>query len=693
MMFRKITLVSLMLAMISCSWQAFAQQTESRLLLTIDRAYPNDGDCFGDLYFQFHSQNQRPEKDFHGVTVADLKSGKTLQFVNLGFNQNYHNSSITFSRKRYSSRDRFPLLYASENYAPNSFYKIIVYRVRELGVAYSLDVVQTIRMPEPDALGILYPHAFLDEDGQHLWIEAYSADQTETVFFKFALPAFEEGTEVDLGEPLRSFRIPRKKVTDQAICMKDGKFWQVVGLSNEAYLRIVDVESGSLERDIDLVSEGLAFEPEGIFFNKKQLCISFSAKGKALVYEVNLKKQGKASRQKEGSLVGSTLPAWTPGEFDIHAVNNGRGESMFYIFPDGTTMLCDAGGAIVSSNASIPGTDPKPSLAVSAGKVIADYVKHFLPEQADGRVDYFLLTHFHGDHMGEYKDSYPMHESGLFRMNGITEVGVDVPFRKIIDRGSPEDVVSDCTMNSNTPVMVNYRSFIDWSAKTYGTVYEKFVPGALNQIGMTHGGTDISIRNVAGNGYVWTGKGEEAVTEIPSNEELRAGPRAAWTPENILSCCLHIRFGKFDWFCGGDIQYTGKEKYPWKDIETPVSKVMPNVEAMKACHHGTNNANGENLLRALYPDIFVVNAWRDIHPYNATVARLLRINPSCEIYSTNVTEANIDRLWKYMGNIASTQGHIVIRVAADGASYKVYVLDDSNQNYIVKSVSPKYKCR
>ena len=203
----------------------------------------------------------------------------------------------------------------------------------------------------------------------------------------------------------------------------------------------------------------------------------------------------------------------------------------------------------------------------------------------------------------------------------------------------------------------------------------------------------MSIRNVAGNGYVWTGNGDDVSSDIPSNEELRSGPRSAWTPENILSCCLHIKFGKFDWFCGGDIQYTGMSKYPWKDIETPISKVMPNVEAMKACHHGTNNANGENLLRALYPDIFVVNAWRDIHPYNATVKRLLRINPSCEIYSTNVTGANIERLWDYMGNIASTQGHIVIRVSAAGDSYRVYVLDDSNQDYIVKSVSPKYKCR
>lgn len=696
MIFRKHIFFSLALSVLAfLPGQAFAQQIEARLIATVNRGYANDADVNGDLLFQFHSQNSKPEANFHGVTLVDLKSGKEQHFINLGFNQNYHNSSITFSRRKYSSRDRFPLLYASENYAPNSFYKILVYRVQDLGVAKSLDVVQTISMPDPASLDIKFPHAFLDEDGEHIWIEAYSADESETVFFKFDLPSVEE-PEVSLGSPLFSFRIPKKKVTDQAICMKGGKFYQVVGLPSEAWLRIINPSTGKVERDIDLVAEGLAFEPEAVFFYKKQLCISFVAKGNTLIYAVDLRKasSAKAPKGKDGSLVGQVLPAWTPGELDIHAINNGRGESMFYIFPDGTTMLCDAGGAIVPATHQIPGTDPKPSLAVSAGKVIADYVKHYLPSDAGGKVDYFLLTHYHGDHMGEYKESYPMHKDGGFRMNGITEVGVEVPFRKIIDRGPVEDRVSDCTMNASTPGMVNYRKFIDWSKSANGTVYEPFVPGALNQICPTHGGSDmLNIRNVAGNGYVWTGNGDEVASDIPSNEELRSGPRAAWTPENILSCCLHLQFGKFDWFCGGDIQYTDKSRYPWKDIETPISRVVPNVEAMKACHHGTNNANGENLLRALYPDVFVVNAWRDIHPYNATVKRLLGINPSCEIYSTNVTEANIERLWNYMANIVSTQGHIVIRVAASGDSFKVYVLDDSNQDYIVKSVSPVYKCR
>ena len=41
--------------------------------------------------------------------------------------------------------------------------------------------------------------------------------------------------------------------------------------------------------------------------------------------------------------VGKTMPAWSEGYLDIHFINSGRGECCFYILPDGTTLLVDAG--------------------------------------------------------------------------------------------------------------------------------------------------------------------------------------------------------------------------------------------------------------------------------------------------------------------------------------------------------------
>lgn len=266
-----------------------AQEMIAEHICTIDRRLPNDGDCFGDLFFQFHSQNQEPEGDFHGVSVANLLTGETLSFNDLGYNENFHNSSITFSKKKISGFDRFPLLYVSENYAPNSYYKIHVYRVRKgLHDKFRFDMVQTIEMPSPEGLEILYPHAILDEDGKHLWIEGYSTDKKRTVFLWFDLPAFKKGSTVSLGEPIGCFEIRRKKVTDQAYCMHNGKFYQVVGVKREAWLRVIDIESGTLEREVLFNDHELPYEPEAVFFWGDRLCVSFSADGKAEVYSIKL---------------------------------------------------------------------------------------------------------------------------------------------------------------------------------------------------------------------------------------------------------------------------------------------------------------------------------------------------------------------------------------------------------------------
>src|ERR1700754_144445 len=41
--------------------------------------------------------------------------------------------------------------------------------------------------------------------------------------------------------------------------------------------------------------------------------------------------------------VGEPLPAWQEGYLDLHHINTGRGNAAFYILPDGTTVLFDAG--------------------------------------------------------------------------------------------------------------------------------------------------------------------------------------------------------------------------------------------------------------------------------------------------------------------------------------------------------------
>jgi hypothetical protein len=266
-----------------------AAQSHYEHIMTLDRYYPNDGDCYDGVLFQFHSQNHKPEGDYNGCSVIDLETRSLIQFIDLGFNQNFHNSIITFGEKKYSKKDRFPLLYASENYAPNEYYKVIVYRVIETGDAaapYSLEVVQTINMPDPHAAGILYPHCFYDREGDCFWIEAYSSDKKENVYTRYRLPRFKAGSTVDMGKPLRTFRLPRDPKTDQAICKRGDRMYQVVGARKTGKLRVIDVNEGSLLKVINLNDMGLVHEPEAVFFHKDELYITFFENGKTSIYRI-----------------------------------------------------------------------------------------------------------------------------------------------------------------------------------------------------------------------------------------------------------------------------------------------------------------------------------------------------------------------------------------------------------------------
>ena len=171
-----------------------------------------------------------------------------------------------------------------------------------------------------------------------------------------------------------------------------------------------------------------------------------------------------------------------------------------------------------------------------------------------------------------------------------------------------------------------------------------------------------------------------------------ADKSAALPYENTLSCVLTIKYGSFDYFCGGDIQYNGRSNYSYKDIEAPISKVVKNVEVMKASHHGTANTNSKELLAALKPDAVIIPVWRNVQPNFDTVKRIYTANSSCNIFTTNLTDDNRVTLSDYVSRFKATQGHIVVRVDPDGKKYRIYVLGDDDLKRTVKKIYGPYSC-
>lgn len=388
------------------------------------------------------------------------------------------------------------------------------------------------------------------------------------------------------------------------------------------------------------------------------------------------------------TLIGKVLPDWEEGYLDIHTINTGRGESTFFILPDGTTMLVDAAGSLISPTDDIPPPPAKPNASAVSGQTITNYVAHFV-KSASKKLDYVMISHWHGDHMGEYATSLPQHSSGQFRMGGITQVGANIRFDKIIDRGYP-DYNYPRNILSSSANMANYVNFINWAKETYGTTAEQFDVGSAEQIILQKDAakyTNFQIRNIVGNGYVWTGSGTQTRNTFPEdiNELVSANPN-----ENIFSLGFHLKYGLFDYFTAGDLQYNGRSTHSWMDIEQPVAEVMGAVEILKANHHATSNCNSDVFLKKLKPKAVIIHTWRDVQPNPTTIQRMFDANSDCQIFTTNMTDANKDRLAQHIAKFKSTGGHIVVRVEPGGDKYSIYVLDDTNENYVVQRVFGPY---
>jgi hypothetical protein len=116
---------------------------------------------------------------------------------------------------------------------------------------------------------------------------------------------------------------------------------------------------------------------------------------------------------------------------------------------------------------------------------------------------------------------------------------------------------------------------------------------------------------------------------------------------------------------------------------------------MKADHHGSWDANGISMLANLRPRVIVVDARADGHPAQNTYAHMTsrKIWPGeRDIFITNVSPATSKTTYG-VEKAKSTQGHIVIRVAPGGASYRIFVLEDDDEDMRVKAIFGPYASR
>ena len=393
--------------------------------------------------------------------------------------------------------------------------------------------------------------------------------------------------------------------------------------------------------------------------------------------------------------VGNKLSPWSEGYLDIHEISTGRGSSTFFILPDGTTMLFDAGEFTETDQAwRIPRyVNAYPNEQRTSSDWIKRYISKVLEPAPHFQIDYAMPSHFHRDHMGQVTDSSPSSKNGAYKLTGFTLIGDEIPIKKMLDRGWPN---YDYLTNPNDKTLANYRTFIEWQSENADMKAERFSPGRTDQIVLKNNPDkyqNFSVRNIAANGEIWTGVGTTTQSHFPPLEDLESDQ---YPNENISSLALKLSYGRFDYFTGGDIAGIAVEGKPsWYDVETPIAKAVGPVEASVLNHHGYIDSQNAFFVETLRPQVWILSTWDSAHPTAMVYKRLQSefIYPGKrDIFATNIHEAN-KLVLVGLDQLASDLGHVVLRVSANGDTFKVFVLDNTNEDMIIKSIHGPYKSR
>lgn len=371
------------------------------------------------------------------------------------------------------------------------------------------------------------------------------------------------------------------------------------------------------------------------------------------------------------------LPDWEEGYMDIHHIATGKGDCVFVVMPDGTTMLQDAGD--VGDAYGSADCDRLPNRDKTVGEWIADYINHFSAKlPSPGVIDYAWITHFHSDHVG-CKTLGADGPNGYY-LSGLTMVGEKVKINKLVDRAYPSyDFPSTKKIEQEFPLFQDYKVFTKYQMGK-GMKAEKFDIGSKSQFVLVHDAAkypEFEIRNLCANGEVWTGRGT-------ATKKMYSGDVSLFD-ENMNSCAIKMTYGKFSYFNGGDLpgknlsQYQSQER----NFEIPVSEIAGPVTALTPNHHGWKDATTADFLKNMKPQVIAVMSNHVEHPYSATLKNMndqMLWTGERDIYITSDSPARV------LGTAFSAfkgVGHTVIRVYKGGTTYQVYVLDAKTTDYPV----------
>jgi len=393
---------------------------------------------------------------------------------------------------------------------------------------------------------------------------------------------------------------------------------------------------------------------------------------------------GGIERDWDSPEVGRPYPGWRPGEMDLHFMYFGTGEAMFYMLPDGTTWVNDCGDRFRPHELKFIPRRPSPDLL--GAEWAARYISRLTPSK---HIDYLTVSHWHDDHTGGPDIRAKRFPSGR-EVCGVAALGELFAFGSYFDHEWP---LTNAYGTAHVDGMKMTREFVGRASAENGMKVEPFRPGALNQIALRHdpGGRysgTFSVRNLAANGVVWTGSGEET---FDGTKAFLAAQGQARIMQNTLSMSFVVRYGGFSFYSGGDTN--GRlcdESGAVIDFEERVAGLAGPVTVAKCNHHAARGSMGAGVVSALRARAYVANVWCPRHVTDETMRNMSsrELYPGQRfLFPTFLAEEPRER-WTtadWWRDVAPA-GHVAVKVAPGGGSFKVYVIRTVDEEMQVVAV-------
>lgn len=371
--------------------------------------------------------------------------------------------------------------------------------------------------------------------------------------------------------------------------------------------------------------------------------------------------------------VGTVYAGWRPGELDIHFIHTGVGEQTFFIFPDGTTMLLDCGDTHHAKY--MKDVPPMPDGTRYGGEWVSRYIQRLIPQR---EIDYAMVSHWHGDHTGDLLFGGKRTPDGR-TVCGLPLVGEDFRFRHYFDHQYPK--VAEHALDPDSKSLSLMREWIPY-ATARGMKAHRFEVGARNQIALLHDAAsfpEFEIRNIVANGVIWDGK--DGVVDVAKTHIAQTGKDEIH--ENRLSAGIRIRYGRFSYYTGGDAELTmvGKDgrEFSWEGL---IGRTVGPVDVCKTNHHAGTFGMTPEFVKEVRAQAYLSSVWQarmvDHKSLSAMCSR--KLYPGDRIVCFGHIAENRRVVAAAYGEDIVPPGHAVVKVAPDGDTFRVFVLDAADES-------------